>query len=229
MSDQSGWVHIRDINTFIAGENIAVRVKNTTNFVIDTGLSFVNIPDDGRGLAAKRTGKSIEILSRVTLGYAAGYDITFPVILRAKNLSLPDKEAAISLVELKVFIADKLNDEHFYFDSLNLLSSSEEAVEILVRTEAVMRFLETNEMIGYVHEPCSDKENDTGYISRRVTVNDTGVGLILTELHDQLWVGDTKKNCLKLKPQLLKDMKEQVKLAALKVLSATPIDQQGQS
>ena len=196
MNDAMMITVINGADTFIAGEGLAVSVKDVSVLDITTALNFIDVTEDGQ--IFKKAHKSVDIIGKVTLAYRAGYDLTFTTTLAAMQTPTVDSDMNICLSSLKDFITNDENDNLFGFDFYNpsMLINPNDAIEVTAHTPAVIKFLEDNDMINYTYPP-DVEENEIGYHSRQVKVDCERVDWFLSELQRQLEgsLGDKKTEC----------------------------------
>ena len=209
---------ISSTNSLVAGEGMAVKIRNVTLIDINTALNIVNVAKDGKTF--KKLHKSVDIIAKVTLAYAAGYDITFTTTLGAEQTPTFGSDSVISLHFLEGFIGNPNNIDLFHFDVHNpmMMIEPQQAIQVTAHTTAVMRFLEENNMVNMAYPPMA--ENETGYCGRMVLIDEEYVDWYLTELQSQL-EGYPVDQCspLTLPTDIIEELKEIMKKEAITTLS----------
>lgn len=207
---------INSTNSFIAGEKLPASIKNITHVDTTASINIVDVSsDDGQQL--KKVFKSVDIVGKVTLSYAAGYDFTFVTTLASQQELTADVDARFDLGSLKNFISNPKNNDLFSFDMYNALALVDgcDLFEVVAHTDAVMRFLQDNDMINYVYNSDGELENEVGYISQRVKIDAERNDWLLAETQQQLDCDTPDIDDLLLDVAVVRDIKSQLKDAAL--------------
>lgn len=207
---------INSTNSFIAGEKLPVSIKNITHVDTTASINIIDVPsDDGQQL--KKVFKSVDIVGKVTLSYAAGYDFTFVTTLASQQELTADVDAGFDLGSLKNFISNPKNNDLFGFDMYNALTLVDgcDLFEVVAHTDAVMRFLQDNDMINYVYNSDGELENEVGCISQRVKIDAERNDWLLAETQQQLDCDRPDIDDLLLDAAVVRDIKSQLKDAAL--------------